>query len=72
MIKQRDALNTQGRVSEPLISVGKWLFAISSIWLSAMSTAHVQASLIATINKIKWLIVFLYNSAHILRSLPVE
>lgn len=72
MIRPRDALNTQGRVSEPLISVGKWLFPISSVWLSAVRAACVPASLIATINKIIWLIVFLYNSAHIPWHSPVE
>lgn len=72
MIKQHGSLNTQGRVSEPLISVGKWLFAISSTWLSVVSTGCVRASLIATINKIKWLIVFLYNSTHIPWSFTVE
>ena len=68
MAKQHDASNTQGRAPEPLISVGKRLFATSSIWLSAV----VRARLIATISKIKWLIVFLYNSTHMPQSFTLE
>lgn len=36
-----------------------------SIWLSAESMGFRRASLIATISKIKWLIVYLDNSSHI-------
>lgn len=52
--------------------VHKWLLATYSIWLSAESTGFMQASLIATISKIKWLIVYLDNSSHILHCYTAE
>lgn len=52
--------------------VYKWLFATYSIWLSAESTGFMQASLIATISKTKWLIVYLDNSSYILHCYTTE
>lgn len=52
--------------------VHKWLFAIYSIWLSAESMGFMWASLIATISKIKWLIVYLDNSSHVLHCYTAE
>ena len=52
--------------------VYKWLFATYSIWLSAESMGFMRASLIATISKIKWLIVYLDNSSHILHRYTTE
>lgn len=72
MVKQCDASTTQGRVSETLISVGKCLIATSSAWLSAVRAGWMWASLIATISKIKWLIVFLYDSVYIPQSFTFE
>lgn len=65
--KPHDTSNTLGRVSESLIPVGTWLLATSSIWLSAARAGGLWVSLIATINKIKWLIMLLYNPTHTLQ-----
>lgn len=63
---KRHSLETiKGRFRNIMSLVYTWLFATYSIWLSAESIGFTRASLIATISKIKWLIVYLDNSSHI-------
>lgn len=65
LMKRPSSRNSQGKATQRNVPAIQMAACHYSIWLSAESMGFMRASLIATIRKIKWLIVYLDNSSPI-------